>query len=271
MDAREHLLAGDPKAALERLKQEVRKAPRDVALRVFLFQLFCITGEWDRAVTQATTAAELDVAALPMAQAYRAAIRCELLRARVFAGTRTPTVFGDPEAWMSLLIEAGRVLAAGRASEAEGLRDAAFEQAPAAAGSITLQDAAPQDFAWIADADPRLGPMLEAMIDGKYYWLPFHHIAALEIEAPADLRDQVWMPARFLWRNGGEAFGFVPTRYPGSEQAADPALALSRRTEWTERDGWFLGLGQRMLATDAGEFALMDIRRIDFAPVADAA
>ncbi len=268
MDARDMLLAGDPKAALEQLKQEVRKAPRNVALRTFLFQMFCVFGEWDRAVTQATTAAELDIAALPMAQAYRAAIRCELLRARVFAGSRTPTIFGDPEAWMSLLIEAGRVLAAGRAAEAAGLRDAAFEQAPEAAGEITLQDGAPEPFAWIADADPRLGPMLEAMIDGKYYWLPFHRIAALEIEAPADLRDQVWMPARFLWRNGGEAVGFIPTRYPGSEQAADPALALSRRTEWVGQEGWFLGLGQRMLTTDAGEFALMDIRRIDFAAAA---
>ena len=266
MNARDLLRSGDPRAALEQLKQEVRRAPRDAALRTFLFQMFCIFGEWDRAVTQLVAAGELDPLALPMVQTYRATIRCELLRARVFAGTSTPTVFGDPEPWMSLLIEANRVLVARREAEAAGLRDAAFEQAPATAG--TIDGAA---FSWIADADPRLGPMLEAIVEGKYYWVPFHRLAALDIEPPADLRDQVWMPAHFVWSNGGEAFGFIPTRYPGSEQQDDPALAIARRSEWQQRGtDWFLGLGQRMLATDAGEFALMDVRRIAFDAPPDA-
>jgi type VI secretion system protein ImpE len=264
MDARERLRAGDPGGALEQLKQEVRKAPRDVRLRTFLFQMFCIFGAWERALTQLTTCAELDPMTLPMAQAYRAAIRCEILRARVFAGARTPTVFGEPESWMSLLVEAGRGLAAGRGTDAAALRDTAFEQAPASAGRLETAEGEPLDFAWIADADPRLGPMLEAMVDGKYVLVPFHRLRGLDIEKPEDLRDQVWMPAHFVWSNGGDSTGFVPTRYPGSESAADPALALARRTEWREQDGWFLGLGQRMLATDAGEVALMDVRHIHF-------
>jgi type VI secretion system protein ImpE len=257
-DARETLRSGDARAALEQLKQEVRRAPRDVRLRVFLFQLFCVVGEWERAVMQLTAAAQLDPTTLPMAQAYRMAIRCEVTRTKVFAGSRSPTIFGEPEPWMSLLVEAVRVLAAGQETEAAGLRDAAFEQAPAASGSI---DGAP--FEWIADADPRLGPVLEAMVDGKYYWVPFYRLRTLEIEPPADLRDKVWLPARFVWANGGDALGFLPTRYPGSEAAADPALALAGRTEWRKQGDWSLGLGQRMLATDTGEFALMDVRRID--------
>lgn len=267
-DARTVLRSGDPRGALETLKQEVRKAPRDARLRTFLFQLFCLFGEWDRAVTQLTAAAELDPLALPMAQAYRAAIRCEILRTKVFAGERTPTVFGQPESWMSLLVEANRVLASGHTEEAAALRENAFEQAPAAGGTIDGEA-----FEWLADADPRLGPMLEAMVDGKYYWVPFHRLRTLDIEAPEDLRDQVWMPARFVWGNGGESFGFVPTRYPGSHAASDPALVLARRTEWQDRGSdWFLGLGQRMLATDAGEHALMDVRQIAMAerPVAAA-
>ena len=58
-DARDVLRSGDPRAALEQLKQEVRKAPRDARLRTFLFQMFCVFGEWERAVTQLTVAAEL--------------------------------------------------------------------------------------------------------------------------------------------------------------------------------------------------------------------
>ncbi|MGH7041991.1 MAG: type VI secretion system accessory protein TagJ [Acetobacteraceae bacterium] len=263
MDARESLRSGDSTGALEQLKQEVRKAPRDPRLRTFLFQMFCIFGEWDRALTQLATIAELDPIALPMTQAYQAAIRCEILRGKVFAGSRTPTFFGEPESWMSLLVEAGRVLAAGRPEEAAGLRDAAFEGAPTAAGSLQTE-AGEQEFAWIADADQRLGPVLEAIIDGKYYFVPFHRIGRIDIEAPADLRDQVWLPAHFTWANQGETVGFIPTRYPGSE-AAGGEIALGRRTEWRESGDWFLGIGQRMLATDAGETALMDVRRITFA------
>ena len=113
MDSLGLLRSGDPIAALETLKQEVRRAPRDARLRTFLFQLFCIFGAWDRALTQLTVVGELDALATPMVQAYSAAIRCEMLRTRVFTGERTPTLFGDPEPWMSLLVEANRGLAGG--------------------------------------------------------------------------------------------------------------------------------------------------------------
>ncbi len=266
MNGRDLLRASDLAGTLAKVKDEVRKSPGDAKSRTFLFQLFCVTGEWDRALTQLKVASELDPLAVPMAQTYQAAIRCEMLRARVFAGTRTPTVFGDPEPWMSMLIEANRRLAAGAAEDAAGLRDTAFEDAPAAAG--TIDGAA---FEWLADADPRLGPMMEVIVDGRYFWVPYHRLQSLTIEAPADLRDQVWLPAQFVWANGGEAVGFIPARYPGSETATDPAITLGRKTEWREQGDWYLGLGQRMLATDAGEHPLLDIRRIDITVPAEAA
>ena len=268
VDAARTLLRADgPRAALEQLKRDVRKAPREPRLRIFLFQLFCVVGEWDRALTQLAVAAEFDPEAVPMAQTYRAVIRCEMLRERVFKGLRTPTFLGEPEQWMSLLVEANRVLATGAGAEAASLRDSAFEQAPAISGQI---DGKP--FNWVADADPRLGPVLEAVVEGKYYWVPFGRIARLSLEPPADLRDQVWMPAQFIWSSGGESMGFIPTRYPGS-QSGDEDLTLARRTEWRGSDHWPLGLGQRMLATDADEVALMDLRKlvIDTPPATDTA
>lgn len=264
MDARETLRSGDVQGALDRLKQEVRAAPGDARLRTFLFQLFCVAGDWERALTQLAVAAELDAAAGEMAQAYQAAIRCELLREKVFRGERSPTVLGDPGPWLPLLIEATRLLATGQAGEAARLRDAAFEAAPETPG---VMDGG--EFAWIADADPRLGPVLKAFINGSYMWVPFIHVRALQLDPPADLRDQVWMPARFIWSNEGEAVGFIPTRYPGSAAAGDPQLALGRRTDWQEAaPGWSLPLGQRVLVTDAAETALMDIRRLSIAPAA---
>ena len=254
------MLVSDLVGTLEQVKQEVRRSPRDAKLRTFLFQLFCVTAEWDRALTQLAAAAELDPLATPMAQAYQATIRCEMLRERVFAGQSTPTVFGQPAPWMSLLVEANRLLSAGNPDQAASLRDQAFDQAPAAAGTLDGEA-----FSWIADADPRLGPMLEAFVDGRYFWIPFTRLRQVSQEPPADLRDQVWMPADFTWANGGRASGFIPTRYPGSASAG-AAQALSRSTEWHEHGDWFLGTGQRMLTTDAGaEVALMDLRRLEVA------
>jgi type VI secretion system protein ImpE len=245
MDARQLLEGGDPLKALDALKGEVRKSPRQATLRTFLFQMFCIFGEWDRALTQLTVAAELDPAALPMAETYRNLIRCEMLREGVFAGSRTPTVFGHPLAWVPLLLEANRALAGGADEAAAKLRDEAFEQADTVAGTM---DGTP--FEWIADADPRLGPVLEAMLDGAYYWVPLQHVSAIHIDPPVDLRDQVWLPVDFTWINGGKAVGFIPTRYPGSATAADKRLALGRLTEWVPRgEHWDLGIGQRMFTT----------------------
>ena len=107
--------------------------------------------------------------------------------------------------------------------------------------------------------------MLEVIINGRYYWLPFHRIRSINIEAPEDMRDQVWMPAYFTFANGGETVGLIPTRYPDSEDSDDNQIRSAHKTEWQELDAdLFTGLGQRILVTDVGDFSLMDLRQIDF-------
>jgi type VI secretion system protein ImpE len=252
------LREGDPEEALRRLQQQVREHPADAKLRIFLFQLLAVLGQWERALMQLDMAASLDASALAMKQMYREAIRCEALRAQVFAGRKSPMVFGQPEPWLALLVESLLAAGQGQAAHAEGLRAQAYEQAEPVAGVL---DGTP--FAWIADADSRLGPVLEAVIDGKYYWLPFMRLAEVVLEEPEDLRDMVWMPAHFRFSNGGESVGLIPSRYPGSEASGDPLLALGRKTEWREvAPQVYHGLGQRIVATNGSEAPLLDIRRI---------
>src|SRR5262249_35927392 len=65
--------------------------------------------------------------------------------------------------------------------------------------------------------------------------------------------------------NGGETVALLPTRYAGSESSSDPQIRLARKTDWHEAaPGLHVGMGQRMLATDAGEYPLMEIRKIAF-------
>lgn len=257
MRAEDCVRAGDLAGALRDLEERVRKTPGDGNLRVFLFQLLAVMGQWERSLTQLKVAADLDSANTTMAQTYREAIRAEVLRSEVFAGKRTPVVFGDPTEWVAWLIEALRLAGAGKHEESRALRERALESAPATRG--TLNGSA---FEWIADADLRLGPVLEAVMNGRYCWIPFDRIQKITIEAPADLRDFVWMPAFVTLSTGGEMATLVPARYPGSESNADDRVRLGRVTDWVEKDGVAGGVGQRCFSTDAGEHAVMDVREM---------
>ena len=259
LDAAEQAVReGNLDAALSGLQEQIKKEPAKAELRIFLFQLLSVMGQWDRALTQLNVAADLDAKALAMAQMYREAIHCERLRVEVFAGQKSPVVFGEPEEWLALLIESLLVNGTPRANQKHELRERAFEVAPASSGSLDGEA-----FDWIADADMRLGPVCEAVINGRYYWVPFERLSRIDLEAPADLRDVVWMPAHFQFTNGGEAVGVIPTRYAGSDASGDNQISLARKTVWTEQaPDVFTGLGQRILTTDAGEHALMDVRTI---------
>lgn len=249
---------GDPAGALALLQEQVRARPSDARLRIFLFQLLCVVGQWERALNQLKVASGLDAAALPMAQMYGEAVRCEAIRGDVFAGRKSPMVFGQPEQWLALLIESLLLGGRGAAAQAEEYRQRAFEEAEPSAGDINGTP-----FDWIADADSRLGPVLEAVINGRYYWVPFSRIASITVEEPEDLRDVVWMPAQLQFENGGEAVALIPARYPGSERAEDGLIALGRKTVWQAQGAdAHHGLGQRIFATDAGDVPLLDLRTL---------
>ncbi len=256
--AEQALKEGDAQRALKLLTEQVRAHPQNAKLRVFLFQLLCVLGQWERALNQLNVSLELDAGTLPMVQTYREAIACERLRMQVFAGKKVPMLFGEPETWVALLIEAMLRDGRGEPDAARQLRGEALEQAPASAGTANGQP-----FKWIADADTRLGPTLEAIINGKYYWLPWNRLSKVDIDPPEDLRDAVWMPAHFEFTNGGDVVGLMPTRYPDTVLAAGEWLALSRGTDWREiAPDTFIGLGQRLITTDAAEFGLMDLRSV---------
>jgi len=259
MSAEDILKSGTLDETLEALMSKVRKDSSDIKQRIFLFQLFAVLGQWERAVKQLKVCGGMDVETLPMVQSYREAIVCELVREKVFAGEKTPMIFGDPEDWIALMVEALAANARGDHAAAAKLRETAFEAAPAVSGT-----ADEQAFEWIADADMRLGPLLELVMNGNYYWVPVSASRKLVFEAPADLRDSVWTPVEITWANGGEVVGFIPTRYPDAHKGSDE-IKLAKVTEWVDLGSdTYAGHGQRLFATDAGDIALMDLREVAF-------
>ncbi|AVS61550.1 virulence protein SciE type [Paracidovorax avenae] len=243
---------------LAELKDAIRAKPQDASLRVFYFQVLAVYGEWQKALDQLQICAQLDRKAEAMARAYREVILCEVARRDVFAGKRTPNIVGEPPEWLGWMVEGLQCLAGGRTAQAAELRAAAFEQAPASAGEIDGEA-----FEWIADSDARLGPVCELYANGSYYWVPFSSVSQIAFEKPQDLRDLVWSACEVTLQNGGVMHGFIPTRYPGSETAERDEIRLARATEWRELgDDQATGWGQRVWATDQGDAALLDVRRV---------
>ena len=259
LTAADYIKTGRLADALQALQSEVRANGADALVRISLIQLLCVMGNWDRAHAQLEVLDALGDEHKGWAGMMAQALVGEKLRREVFACTTTPLVLGEPSPWIAQLIQA--LKPASPESQA-ALRREAFEAASAV--PVRIGD---QDLPWLADADSRLGPVLEGIMEGKYYWIPLERIRSLKIEAPSDLRHLVWSPAEVTWVTGGESTLLIPTRYPGSEQVTDDRVRLARLTTWEDLgDGQFRGLGQRLFTAGDLDFPLLDVRDIEFRP-----
>ncbi len=260
MDAEKLLKEGDLEGALAALQGCIRDDPSNVKYRIFLFQLFCVLGFWEKALTQLNVISEMDDAALAMCKSYEQVLRCESLREGVCARNNSPTIFGKPGPWVAHYVTALRLFNENKESKAVKVIQKAQQESPASGGSINGNV-----FEWIMDGDSRFGPMLEAFINGSYYWVPFNSISKISLDKPTDLRDLVWLPARFTWVNEGESVAFIPVRYPQTESKASVSCTLSKETIWKEMgDNVFIGTGLRTLITNENEYSLLEIEEIEF-------
>ena len=242
--------------SLEALQSDVRRRPMDGKLRVFFAQSLMLAGQWDRALGELDAVGSLDSSVLLEAHTCRGLIHGEQLRAAVFAGQCAPGVVGGMHPWLAQLATCLSLERQGYTAQAAELRCDAFGAAPQVAGLLNGSA-----FESIADADSRLGPVLEVIVGGAYYWAPFACIKCVVIEGPRDARDFAWLPAQFLWRNGDRSTGFIPARYPGSEGSDDDAIRLARKTHWQHlADDTRAGLGQRLLETNTtGTIGILDV------------
>ena len=252
------LSSGDFDAAREALIEAVRAEPGDTSLRSFLFQFSALSGEWARARKQLEVIRTLKPEATDFVEDYLIAIAAEGVREAVWSGRFTPSIFGEPRPWIAGLVQALKLDAAGKHDEADAVRRGALDAAPALVGSINGTS-----FRWIGDSDNRLGPVLEVVINGEYHWISLEEIAKLDCEPPKDLRDYVWTVGVMTLATGAVLPVIVPTRYPGAATAVDPQIRAGRMTSWRELSGGLeAGEGQRVLATDEGDHAMMELREL---------
>jgi type VI secretion system protein ImpE len=161
---------------------------------------------------------------------------------------------------MAGMVDAVRLIANGKGDAARNGRDAALEGAPETPCEVNGEAVD-----WLADADSRLGPIIEAFIEGKYLWVPMQRIRSVAFGKRTHVLDAIWAPADFEWTNGGTAEGLIPVRYPGSESHPDAMVKVGRSTEWSEPvEGYAVGSGHRVYATAERDYPLADLKAIHF-------
>jgi type VI secretion system protein ImpE len=253
-----------PIAALrEETTGNIRTFPGNARYRWDMLELFCLDGQWSRALIQLQAWATLWVSpsSTVTAQLYRTLIATELLRAQVLTGAKSPVLIGGQPAWVMPLVEANRLLNAGDHRGADAARSKAFKQVRPTSG----ESAATGRFAWLVDTDTRLGPVCEFVVAGCYRWIAFEEIRSINILAPTHLLDALWCPARILTGDGTVLSGYLPSRYPGSEAGSDD-VRLGRITTWTDvGETSVIGLGQKTWATDFGEYGVLHLGECRFA------
>ncbi len=261
-DIQEFLRANDIAGATAAVKAAIRKSAAEPDLRFLLFQLSSLAGDWESALNQLDAYSELDGRQSPLPSIFRRLIAAEAEREKVFAGKAVPVIFGEHEPWISTLVQALAATAENDPSAALELRQRALAEAAPCSGTLNGQP-----FEWLMDGDSRLGPVLEAVIDGKYYWLPLKWVRSLTLEPPSQLRDVVWAAGSLKLSTDATVPAYVPVRYPGVQSWADGSLKMARGTDWhSPVEGYYLGQGQRMLLTQDAEISLLELRELEINP-----
>lgn len=260
MTALELLKQSKLQEALETLQLDIKRKPADVQLRLGLFQLLAVGGRWERALAQLQTAVSFDADLVPWAVMLRSLAELEQVRAALFRGDRKANVLGVSPDWLSLMHPSFQCEQGEKALEAEADFEKAMAMAPARTGKVNGKP-----FAWIADADSRLGPVMEGYLSGNYYWIPMESLKQVVIAPPTQVLDLIWLQAEFTLAHGEVLAGYIPTRYPESELSDDSQVVTARTAVWrTLGKRLQIGSGVRVLSTDCDDIPITKIQRIEF-------
>jgi type VI secretion system protein ImpE len=223
--------AGKLNEAISALGGELRDNPTDTQRRTFLFELLCFAGDYDRADKHLNLLAEQSPQAKLGAVLYFSAVHAERLRTDMFRKKSFPL---------------------GSTGEDDQDIKGTFNGKP---------------FESIEDSDPRLGARLEVFAAGAYLWIPLKHIVSIEMEAPKRVRDLLWVPT--LVRTGpafkdkelGEVL--VPVLCPLSFEDSDDNVKLGRLSDWRQKDGEAVPVGQKSFLVDGEEISILEVRKIE--------
>jgi type VI secretion system protein ImpE len=241
--------------------EQVRTNPTDRGKRMFLAELFCFTGDLERADNQLNVLFQPDAPELMVVTLFRQLLRGETARREVFGQGRVPEFIAQPGEHIKLHLEAMIRLRENKPAEAAEVLAKAETMRPVVSGSC---DGVPFDD--FRDLDDLAAPILEVITaNGNYYWVPTETVELLEFHKPERTRDLYWRPAHLIVKDGPDGIVYFPTLYPGSHAAGNEAVKLGRQTDWTGGEAQpYRGLGLREYLVGDSSRSILEIGAMTF-------
>lgn len=259
-EAKTQLDAGNLQGAVEAALNAVKKNPTDVSARIFLFELACFAGDWERAEKQLDVIGHQDNNAMIGSLILRQNLKAERDRLKLFAENQKPDFIMEPPDYVIGLLMANNRLREGNREEARKLFDEVETQRPAFRCKINGEQA--EDFRDFNDAT---SCVFEVIVKDAYIWLPMEQVEKIEFFPAKSLRDKFWVQAKVETTNGTNGEMFFPALYANSFKSDDDQVRLGKITDWRDAgNDIYAGEGMRLFQTDGGHKSMSDLKEIEF-------
>jgi len=252
------LIASNLGAQIEAVSAAIRREPLEASHRLALTQLEIVRGKYERALKQLQLACQFNIELAPEAQLTRMLIRAEQVREAVFAGKIKPDLLYPPPPWVDKMIEAMCYTD----EQAAEKRQSALLDMPMCKGRY----AESSSFGCIVDGDDRLGPIIELILGGDYYWVAFDMIESLQIPQPVRAIDLVWTLVDVKLVGHPNKVAYMPARYvlTKTEGEYTNSFLTGAETVWREfYDGFWQGYGRKTWFVDEEPLSIFEASRID--------
>ena len=258
MDTKELIRAGKLSEARQSLIGSVKSSPGDSGLRVLLFQVLSLMGDWEKAERHIDIVAAQDVKAEAGVLSYRNLLHAERIRQEVNQFERRPDFLPKTPPYAEKYFLALEQIRQGDLKTAEEIFDQLEEDRPRVSGTINGNP-----FVDVRETDSYLLFFIEAFVHERYVWIPFESIREMVLQTPKSLFDLIWIPAHITAWDGLTLNCFLPVVYPGSAFADDDRIKMGRMTDWHPLGAKFYrGMGQHVYLFGEEEVPLLEIREL---------
>lgn len=259
-EAKAYLDGGNLSEAIQITLNQVRTKPTDMTARIFLFELSCFSGDWERAEKQLDVIANQDINAMIGSQIFKQNFKAERDRISVFKQGLIPECLMVPPKYVEDLIIAGTHIRENHISEARKSLDKVEEERPAFACRINGEESS--DF---RDYNDLTMCVFEVIVKDSYAWLPFEHIEKIDFIPAKSLRDMFWIQAEVEMINGTKGEMFLPALYVESFKNDNDQIRLGKVTDWRNLgEDIFIGEGVRTFQFEGGYIPISKIETIEF-------
>lgn len=259
-EAKTLLEAGDLKGATDLALARVKANPTDESARIFLFELACFAGDWDRAGRQIDVIGHQDSKSMISSLIYRQCIEAERKRADFFSKSTKPEFLATPPDYVYGLLTAISRLNEGKTAEAKEVLDTVENERPAFACKVNGEEVA--DF---RDYNDLTSVVLEVIIKDSYVLVPFEQIVKIEFFERKSLRDNFWCQANLETDNGTNGEVFVPVLYNETWKSDDDNVRLGKVTDWRDvGEEIYIGEGTKLFGVGNEHKTILDIQTIEF-------